>query len=236
MEMKRAIVSLELKANDANSEVGMFEGHGSMFGNIDLGGDIVKAGAFAKSLQEWQAKGQLPTMLYYHDSEKIIGDWLEMREDEKGLYVKGCLWVGDENKIEDATRAHNVMKGTGPKGLSIGYIVKDSEMIEFNGGMVRELKEVELIEISIAPRAMNPLAEVTGVKSMIGEDGQILTKREVERVLRDAFKLSRRQAKAFIGGGYDVMARDESKHDEAEKRDATPDLSGVLASLNKLSL
>ena len=235
-EVKRLLIPFELKNENANGDVGLFEGHGSIFGNIDLGGDIVRAGAFTKTLNEWQAKGQLPTMLYYHDHDKIIGDWLEMREDEKGLYVKGQLWIKGDLRIEDAVRSYNVMRGTGPRGLSIGYRVKQFEMTEFDGGTVRELIEVELIEISIAPWAMNQQAMVTGVKALQDEEGQILTKREVEKVLREAFKLSRRQAKAFIGGGYDVLVRDEQDRVNTEDRDDSLELSEVLASLKQLTL
>jgi hypothetical protein len=74
---------------------------------------------------------------------------------------------------------------------------------------------------------MEPKASVTDVKAQAdGEGGNTPTKREVEKVLRDA-GFSRTQSKAFISGGFDAaMVRDEPKQ---------ADLSSVLASLNNLS-
>jgi HK97 family phage prohead protease len=233
MEIKRAIIPFEVKNEDPSNEMGLFEGYGSIFGNIDLGGDIVKGGAFNNTLTEWSSKGQLPQMLGFHQDGNVIGDWLEMREDEKGLYVKGQLWVKGDKRIEEAVKAHNILRGTGPKGLSIGYYVKDQDLLEFNGGMVRELKEIELFEVSVVGYSMNTQAFVTGVKSMTDDDGRILSKRDVEKVLRDA-KLSRRQAKAFIAGGYEALVDDDKNQFEAKDRDDSLDLNGVSASLSKL--
>ena len=237
MEMKRAIIPFKIKAEDNAIEMGTFEGYGSVFGNIDLGGDIVMNGAFKKSLDSWREKNELPQMLGFHYDGNVIGDWLEMREDEKGLFVKGQLWVKDDKRIEDAVRAHNILRGTGPKGLSIGYRVKDREHVEhveFDGGVVTRLKEVELFEVSVVGFAMNPLASATGVKSMVDADGHILSKREVEKILRDS-KLSKRQAQAFIARGYEGIERDAKTDIDSVDSDYQLDLSGVLESLQKLS-
>ena len=229
MEIKHALIPFEIKAEDQTSDRGMFEGYGSVFGNVDFGGDIVRAGAFSKSLQEWQGKGQMPQLLYYHDSSNIIGDWLEMSEDAKGLKVKGKLWINGESKLEDAVRAHNVMRGTGPKGLSIGYSVKEFEMIEFNGGMIRELIEVELFEVSVAPFAMNPKADVTAVKK-----NDLLSKREVEKKLRDA-GFSRESSKAILAGGYDALVRDAKAAELDAERDAQNDDSDFETAVSNLT-
>jgi hypothetical protein len=119
-----------------------------------------------------------------------------------------------------------MMKGTGPKGLSIGYFVRDWEDIEFNGGMVRQLKEIELLEVSVVGFAMNPKAEVEQVKS-----SKLLTKREMEKVLRDA-GLSKKQSKAFIATGYNAI---ETGDVEGENRDDSIDYSDVLSKITKLS-
>jgi len=139
MELKRAIIPFDIKA-DINSTSGTFEGYGSIFGNIDLGGDIVFPGAFTKTLQEWKLKNELPAMYGFHDSSNPIGDWINMAEDEKGLYVQGELWVNGDKRVEQAVVAHNLIKGTGPKGLSIGYLAKDYEFQEFESGTIRFLK------------------------------------------------------------------------------------------------
>lgn len=223
-------------AADDSSNVGEFSGYASVWGSVDLGGDMIERGAYTKTLDEWHNKGQLPQLLYYHNDQIIIGDWLEMREDDKGLFVKGRLWVKGDLRIESAVMAYNVLRGTSVKGLSIGYRARDYEIQEqIDGSQIRLLKEIELFEVSIAPYSMEPKAKVHAVKSLTDEDGQILTKREVEKVLRDA-KLSRRQAKAFIGGGYDALVRDEQSVVDVEDRDDSLGKSDVLASLKSLNL
>ena len=234
MEIKRLSCPLvEVKADgDANDNSGTFEGYGSTFGNLDLGGDMIKAGAFAKSLNEWGMKGEMPFLLAFHDMSRPIGDWLEMREDEKGLFVKGRLWTQGDRRIEDAVMAYNMLRGTGQKTLSIGYRVTDYEMQDSINGSVRIIKEIDLVEVSIVPVPMNPQAKITAVKSLTDEDGIILSKRDVERALRDA-GLSSRQAKAFIAAGYDALTRDEKEESKGVDCEGQLDESGILASLSQ---
>lgn len=232
MELKHMIVPFTKMEGDANSEEGFFEGYGSVYNNVDSHGDIIQGGAFTKSLEQFKKEGTLPSMYWMHDMAKPIGDWLEMSEDETGLKVRGRLWIRGDRKVENAVLAYNLMHGTGKKGLSIGYYARDYEMQEFNGGTVRLLKEIDLMEVSVVGWGSNPQALVTSVKSMTDEDGKILDKREVEKVLRDA-GLSRRQAKAFIAGGFDAVACDEQKHDDAVEREAQLD-EATNASLQKL--
>jgi HK97 family phage prohead protease len=234
MEIKRISCPLvEVKADgDANSEEGIFSGYGSTFGNLDLGGDIIKAGAFEKTLNEWGQKGEMPFLLAFHDMSRPIGDWLEMREDEKGLFVRGQLWVKGDRRIEDAVMAYNMLRGTGQKTLSIGYRVNDYEMQESMNGSIRVIKEVDLVEVSVVPIPMNPQAKITAVKSLKDEEGNLLSKREVEKVLRDA-GLSVRQSKAFIAGGYEAIERDAKGGEESVVRDERLDEAGILASLTE---
>jgi len=234
MEIKRISCPLvEVKAEgDANSAEGEFSGYGSTFGNLDLGGDIIKAGAFNKTLNDWGMRGEMPFLLAFHDMNRPIGDWLEMREDEKGLFVRGRLWVKGDRRIEDAVMAYNMLRGTGQKTLSIGYYVKDYEMQDSINGSIRVIKEVDLVEVSVVLFPMNPEARITAVKSLKDAEGNLASKREVERYLRDAgYSVS--QAKAFIAGGYDAVEREAKSKVESENRDDFLDEAGILASLNK---
>lgn len=222
---------LEVKADgDANSQEGYFEGLASTFGNLDKVGDIIKAGAFEKTLNEWGSKGELPFMLAFHDMERPVGDWLEMRETPEGLHVKGRLWTYGDRRIEDAVKMYNMLRGTGRKNLSIGYRVTDYEMQDSVNGSVRVIKEIDLVEVSIVPIPANDMAKISTVKSLLDAEGSIASKRDVERTLRDA-GLSSRQAKAFIAGGYEALERDAKGGGEAVERDAQLDESGILASL-----
>jgi len=135
------------------SEDGTFEGLLSVYGNVDLGGDVVERGAFTKSLEE--SKYTVP-MLWQHDQKTPIG-LLEIQDSEVGLKVKGIYVL----EVEKARESHALMKRGVIKGLSIGYqSIKDK--IEKG---IRYLSEIKLYEGSVVTFPMNPLALVTTVKS-----------------------------------------------------------------------
>jgi hypothetical protein len=55
---------------------GQLEGHGSTFGNVDLTFDIVRPGAFQKSLATHRANGTMPQFFWQHDPAQVAGKWL----------------------------------------------------------------------------------------------------------------------------------------------------------------
>ena len=92
--MNSADLGLELKflgGQGLKAEGAVIEGYASLFGLADQGGDIVGAGAFAASLARLAAKGERVRMLWQHDPSRPIGVWDEIREDGRGLWVKGRL-------------------------------------------------------------------------------------------------------------------------------------------------
>ena len=74
-------------------------------------------------------------------------------------------------------------------GLSIGFKVDQKSVSYEKDTNRRIIKEVKLMEVSLVTFPMNPRATVRQVK---GED---ITVREWEKGLRDAFQLSRSEAK-----------------------------------------
>lgn len=166
-------VPLELKALNERE----FEGHGSIFGNEDLGGDIVARGAFKRSLAQHKSAGSMPAMLWMHDPSRVLGRWDDMTEDAKGLRVKGTIAatpLGDE--------VRTLLQMDALRGLSIGYRTVDQEWRD----EVRIIKEAELWEVSVVTFPMNPLAQVAHVKSQLSAAGEYVpTTREFERILRD---------------------------------------------------
>ena len=71
------------------SKSGHFSGYASVFGEVDLGNDIVSRGAFSKHLRKHRP-GEI-RMLFQHNPDEPVGVWEEIREDVKGLYVTGRL-------------------------------------------------------------------------------------------------------------------------------------------------
>lgn len=155
-----------------------FEGYGSVFGNVDLGGDIVVPGAFKDSLERHKSEGTMPLMYWMHQSDQVPGVWTDMSEDSNGLYVKG--------ELVDTALGRDVrtlLSKKAVRGLSIGYSTVDSD--RDNRGR-RRLKQLDLYEVSIVSMAMNPLAKVEAMKARLSADGEYVpSQREIEHWLRE---------------------------------------------------
>lgn len=180
IEHKEAAFELK-KEPDAD---GLFEGYASVFGIVDQGLDVVERGAFVKSL----GSGRKVKMLWQHDTEKVIGVWDEIREDERGLFVKGRLLKG----IKLAEEAMVMLRAGALDSMSIGY--RTVEAVAEGGGRIRKLMELDLYEVSLVTFPMLPDAKVTDVKSLA-------TEREFEAFLRDA-GYSRKEATALTLHGF----------------------------------
>ncbi|EQB98528.1 HK97 family phage prohead protease [Photorhabdus temperata] len=203
MTKQRLDVPLKLKSV---SDSGEFEGYGSVFGVKDSYDDIVLPGAFSKSLQLWQGKQSFPAMLWQHRMDEPIGVYTEMKEDDRGLYLKGRLLIDDDPL---AKRAHAHMKAGSLSGLSIGYVLNDGEYDRAKDAFL--LKEIALWEVSLVTFPANDEARVGNVKSAFAR-GEIPTPKSIERVLRDV-GLSRSQAKAFMAEGYGALSQREADGD-----------------------
>lgn len=201
LDTKANAVMLDLKAI---KDDGTFEGYASTFGNVDKGRDRVMAGAFRKSI----AKGfGNVKMLRDHNHGMIIGEWLEMREDAKGLYVKGRIF--EELPLGKETLF--LMRKGQLNSLSIGYRTIDAD---FNYDEdVRDLKELDLWEVSVVIFPMNDAATIDAVKNDIQA-------KDIERLLRDA-GLPRAFAKMVVSHGYSAakakLADDCREGDEGVK-------------------
>lgn len=218
MDRKNLNVGFEIKQVD---EKGVFAGYGSVFDTVDLGYDRVKKGAFVGSIKSHEEKGTWPAMFYSHDHSKEIGEWTVIREDERGLYVEGKLWIDGKHPDNDAMKAYRGMKKErGKMGLSIGYSVpKGGAEVNSDTG-IRDLKEIKLWEVSPTVFPMNESARVSTVKDILSA-GDIPNMRSFEKLLRD-IGFSQRQSKAIISDGYSGISSDRDGTDElAEALNAT---------------
>ena len=179
------LIPFEFKAvhSDEEEEKGMFEGYGSIFGNKDLGNDVVEVGAFAKSLK--RRKPNQVKLLWQHKQDQPIGVFESIKEDGDGLAVKGRLALGTQQGRE----AFELMKMGALDGLSIGYKADPNKQSYDERRRRRMLKEVDLMEISLVTFPMNPKARVTAVKACNR------TIRDWETFLREEGELSRSEAK-----------------------------------------
>ncbi len=132
-------------------------GYASLFGAPDQGGDVVVAGAYARSLKAMAAKGQPIRMLWQHDPREPIGIWDEVREDRRGLWVKGRLL----KEVARAREAAALINAGAIDGLSIGYRTKRAEK-DAQGR--RLLHDLELWEVSLVTFPMLREARLSGAK------------------------------------------------------------------------
>lgn len=172
-------------------EDGSFEGYASLFGAEDLGRDVVMPGAFRASLSKRGPRGI--KMLYQHDPNEVIGVWLKLREDMRGLFVEGKLLpdVGRSREVLSLMRAGAI------DGLSIGYHVVKAKADAKTG--LRQLIEVDLWEISVVTFPMLPEARISAVKAARP------TEREFERWLTRDAGFSRSDARLIIAAGYKAL-------------------------------
>lgn len=147
---------VELRLGEVDAD-GSFSGYASLFDRVDLGRDLVERGAFAKSLQKRGAAGI--RMLFQHDPATPIGSWEEVREDARGLFVRGQLAL-DSAK---AREVHALMRGRALDGLSIGFRTVRARKETKSG--VRRILEADLWEISVVTFPMLPDARVDSIKS-----------------------------------------------------------------------
>lgn len=145
--MKTSDYGLELKFSQAGETVqvtdgAVIEGYASLYGVPDQGGDVVQPGAYARSLERLRARGGTVKMLWQHDPAQPIGVWDEIREDARGLYVKGRLLLD----VERAREAAALIGAGAIDGLSIGYRTVSAQK---DAKGQRLLAELELWEVSL---------------------------------------------------------------------------------------
>lgn len=146
------MIALELKAAVSVDDAGAITGMAWPFGSPDRMGDEIMPGAFKS------AKAPLP-LLAFHRPDDPIGVWEEVRETGAGLQVKGRLLVDD---LSRAREIRALVQSGAVTGLSIGFVPKSASARRGGG---REIRAVELVEISLVSIPAHPGARVTGVKS-----------------------------------------------------------------------
>lgn len=198
----------------ANPEQAGFTGYASTWTRTpDYAGDVVVKGAFSKTLADWDAKGRAIPLLWLHDDgnpNAYIGV-AKCTEDDHGLKVEAVL----DTDNPTAKQVHKLLKGGQVSEMSFAYRVIDSATVEVeNGVKANELRELDLLEVSVVPHGCNPDTSIDDVKSaQSASNGPLFTDEEVAKL------------KALINqapsGEADSKSSEDAgriKHDEALKR------------------
>lgn len=193
-----SISECELKFAQAD---GAFSGYGSIFGNVDLKGDVIMPGAYAEVLK---SGGQVP--LYVNHGwmrgDLPVGSWSDLKEDDRGLRGEASLVM----QMPSAVNAYWGVKSGLVSGLSVA-IIPDSRSVERRNDGARVIHRIKAMkEISIVTDPANESARVMDVK-FNDELDQIETVRDFERFLRDAGGLSKGAAVALVARAKVVFSR-----------------------------
>jgi len=185
-------------------DAGIIEGIAAGIGNVDRGGDRIMPGAFAKSIAS-RAGTPVPLLLC-HDIKRPAGAWTEFKEKADGLHVKGRLTLSSR----DGAEAYALVRDGALTGLSIDYLPTK----EIYVGQVRELREMELLAVSLVPVPMNDRGKVTSVKA-------VTNIRDLEELLREG-GLSGRKAKTAATAAWKAI------NDHNEEDTASAELAAIL--------
>lgn len=206
-------MTLQYKFAPLEAEIdqrGKVTGYASKFGVRDQGGDIVIKGAFAGNTRK-------PKMLLQHDPAQVVGVWDVVQEDESGLHVEGRINL---NKTLGRD-LHADLEFGSIEGMSIGYRAKDA--VKTAAG--RELRQIDLWEVSFVTFPMLPEAMVQSVKSLT-DPKPIEIKRFVEGLLREA-DFSADEAKAAAA----AVARVRAEREVSAGQEEAPSISDLLNAL-----
>ena len=169
-----------------------FTGYASVFGGVDSYGDQIVPGAYTKTLEGRER----PVQLRWNHFGPVIGKYLEIYEDEKGLVVSGELTKG--HSVAEDTAA--LLRHGAISGLSIGYIAKKSEQ----EGVIRKLTEIELFEVSVVEEPADNAAHISGIKSALSECKSL---KEIELILKRQNGLSQSVSTAIVSAVKSVIQR-----------------------------
>ena len=146
--------NLQQGISDVDVKKGIVTGYFSSFDNMDSDGDVIRKGAFTKTIKE---NFQRVRHLLDHDATKSVGKIQLLQEDSKGLYY--------ESKAGRHTLGRDFLLMV-EDGLinehSIGFVtIKQKNMGGYN-----EISEVKLYEgSSLQGWGANEMTPITGMKN-----------------------------------------------------------------------
>jgi HK97 family phage prohead protease len=165
---RRRLAHVSAPALISSLDRDQFEGYASLFGVADGGGDVVARGAFAQSLKrDGFARVR---MLYQHFAHEPIGVWEELREDKRGLYVKGRILTS----IERGREVLALLNEGALNGLSIGFRTRRARRDAGSG--LRTLLDIELWEVSVVTFPLLQGSQITAIGTKKDELANTLKK------------------------------------------------------------
>lgn len=170
----------------SSEEKGVFEGYASTFNTVDQVGDTIIKGAFAETI----SSGRVVKGFVNHKQHEVpVIDWMSLREDSHGLKVHGKV---DMNH-KDGPTVYSGLQRKAMDGLSIGFTMNPGDFVQKQNG--REIKNLDLMEISVVSFPCERQATITAVKSDIE---LLASRKDAEDFLRNVGGFSASMAKVLV--------------------------------------
>ncbi|MFC6998064.1 HK97 family phage prohead protease [Rufibacter roseus] len=179
--------STSLSFKDVDTAKGIVTGYFSAFDIPDSDGDVIRKGAYAKTITERGPKSSQPRIkhLLDHNTTKAIGKLLELEEDATGLRYVSQL--GSHTLGKDALAMIQ-------DGIITEHSVGFKTIREQQQGDYNEITEILLWEgSSLQAWGANPFTPITDIKSQLAANPD-----HMEKVFARFDKL----CKALTGGNY----------------------------------
>lgn len=166
MRVKNARIHVkELNADEPGaSSPPTIEAYAAVFDTVDSYGDVLRRGAFADTLKEWEASGKTIPLLYGHDFKDPfmnIGGVTAAEEDERGLKIIAELDAG--NRVAEQVMA--LIRAGRLSEMSFAFQYRDASTSMIDGDEVLEVRSVELFEVSVVPIGANRETEILSAKT-----------------------------------------------------------------------
>lgn len=168
MRIKSVPVRIKAAGTNEGTDEGVFEAIVAAY-NRDSVGDKITPGAFAETLAQWQASGDPIPVLWSHmshDPDYHIGEVLEAKETEEGLWVKARL---DTDAGSKAAQVYKLLKGRRVTQFSFAYDIEEGAWVDQKDGeSYYELRKLKLYEVGPTLIGANQATELLDVKSSDG--------------------------------------------------------------------
>ena len=166
----------------------------SVFDTKDTYGDVIRKGAFAKTISEWSSGDDFLPVVWAHDWADPfahIGRVTKAEETDEGLVITGLIEDLDSNP--KAAQVYRLLKGRRIKNFSFAYDVldggykTDDEFGEYN-----ELRELKLFEAGPCLVGVNQDTQLLDVKARAAlasvKAGRVLSQKNFDHLVaaRDA--------------------------------------------------
>lgn len=226
--------SFDLQIKEAREDAPGIVAYASTFDRIpDAYGDVVAKGAFAGTLARLAENGYNLPLLYGHvmdNPSNIIGTVTKAAEDDHGLLVEATFDMDNPA----AAQVRRAILAKAINKLSFAFSILDQGTVELEDGTeARELRELEIYEVSIVVVPANPRAAVVAAK-----DAEPETKMSEENLAVDTAEETETETEPEVKTEEPIEAKAEEPmvEEKAEEPEAPATVNPISEKENPMDI